>query len=160
MRTRYVRTLTSEERAALEHLYRHGRTHFERRRAHFLLLSAAGHHLKQAAGLVGMSRKTAGHTLRTFEAQGVAGLHEPSRPGRRSRVTAAMREELDATLQRSPREQGLPTNNWTGPGLCRHLQEKYGVALSPDQAVRLMRQLGFRQVRPRPRLAKGDPEAK
>jgi transposase len=160
MRTRYVRPLTDEERAALEALYRQGRLHYERRRAHFILLSAAGHPLKTAAELVGMSRKTAGHTLRQFEAQGVAGLLEPHRPGRRSRVTPALRAELDAVLSQSPRAQGLPANNWTGPVLCHYLAQRYQIPLSPDQARRLLHQLQYRQVRPRPRLAKGDPEAK
>jgi transposase len=124
MRTRYVRPLTANERAALEHLYRYGKSHFERRRAQFILLSAAGHHLQQAASLVGMCRKTAGHTLRTFETEGEPGLHEPKRSGRRSRASGTVRQELDAALQRSPRELGLPTNNWTGPVLSRHLQER------------------------------------
>lgn len=160
MRTRYVRPLTPEERAALETLYRQGRLHYERSRAHFILLSAAGHHLKAAATLVGMSRKTAGHTLRAFEAHGVAGLHEPPRPGRPSRVSASVLQELDAALAQSPREQGLPANNWTSPLLCRHLEQKYGIRLSDDQALRILRKLEYRQVRPRPRLAKGDPDAK
>jgi transposase len=160
MRTRYVRPLTEVERAALETLYRSGRTHYERRRAHFLLLSADGQHLKAAAALVGMSRKTAGHTLRSFETAGVAGLQEPKRPGRRSRVSAAVLQELDAALAQSPREQGLPANNWNSPLLCRQLERKYGIHLSDDQALRILRKLEYRQVRPRPRLAKGDAEAK
>lgn len=125
MRTRYVRPLTAEEQRALEALYRDGRTHFERRRAHFILLSAGGHHLKEAAALVGMSRKTAGHTLRSFEAEGVSGLHEPKRSGRRSRASAAVLQQLDEALAQSPRLQGLPANNWSGPLVSRHLQEKY-----------------------------------
>lgn len=160
MRTRYVRPLTPEERQALEALYRDGRTHFERRRAHFILLSAGGHHLKQAAALVGMSRKTAGHTLRSFETRGVSGLHEPHRPGRRSRVSAAVLQQLDEALAQSPRVQGLPANNWSGPLVSRYLQEQHQIRLSDDQARRLLRKLEYRQVRPRPRLAKGDPDAK
>lgn len=160
MRTRYVRPLTNEERVALETLYREGHLHHERRRAHFILLSAAGQHLKAAAELVGMSRKTAGRTLRQFEADGVAGLLEPKRPGRRSQVTAAILAELEVVLARSPREQGLPANNWSSPVLCQHLARQYGLRFSDDQALRILRKLGYRQVRPRPRLAKGDPQAK
>jgi transposase len=160
MRTRYVRPLTEEERSALEALHREGHLHFERRRAHFILLSASGHHLKEAATLVGMSRKTAGNTLRAFEAQGVTGLHEPKRPGRNSRVSAQVLGQLDAALSQSPRLQGLPANNWTGPLVSRYLQEKHQISLSDDQARRLLHKLDYRQVRPRPRLAKGDPSGK
>lgn len=160
MRTRYVRPLTGEERSALEALHREGHLHFERRRAHFILLSASGQHLKAAAALVGMSRKAAGQTLRAFEAQGVTGLKEPKRPGRTSRVSAEVRQQLDAALSQCPRLQGLPANNWTGPLVSRYLKEKHQISLSDDQARRLLHQLDYRQVRPRPRLAKGDPAKK
>ncbi len=160
MRTRYVRPLTDEERSALEALHRQGHIHFERRRAHFILLSASGHHLKASATLVGMSRKAAGNALRAFEAQGVTGLHEPQRPGRSSRVSAEVLKQLVAAASQSPRLQGLTTNNWTGPLVSRYLKEKHQILLSDDQARRLLHKLGYRQVRPRPRLAKGDPAGK
>ena len=59
MRQHFVRPVTSEEEQALQQLYRQGRTHLERRRGQFILLSAKGHDLLHAAQLVGMSRKTA-----------------------------------------------------------------------------------------------------
>ena len=156
MRSRHVRPLTTEERQALTSLHREGRTHFERRRAHFILLSAAGHRLKEAAELVGMSRKTAGRTLRVFEAEGVDSLRELARGGRRSALGDAARLEIAAVLSRSPRDQGYATNNWTGPVLRDYLIKKYQVTLSVDQVQRLMHQVGFRRVRARRKLAKGD----
>lgn len=160
MRTRYVRPLTETERAELTSLYREGSLHYERRRAHFILLSAEGHHLNAAADLVGMRRKTAGRTLRQFETSGVSGLREPKRPGRRSQITPAMLADSDVVLAQSPRDQGLPANNWSSPVLVQNLDRQYQLRLSDDQALRILRKLGYRQVRPRPRLAKGDPQAK
>lgn len=160
MRARCVRPLSPEEQTALEALYAKGRSHLERRRAHFLLLSAQGKALCEAARLVGISRKAAGYTLRRFEAHGVAVLHEHERQGRRSALTPELKAKLDTVLQGSPRAQKLPTNNWTGPVLVQYLKKEHSLELSADQARRWMHQLGFRRVRPRPRLAKGDRDAK
>lgn len=160
MRIRCVRLLTAEETAALKTLHREGKSHLERCRAQFLLFSAQGKALCEAAQLAGISRKTAGYTLRRFESQGVAILREHVRTGRRSALTPELAAELATVLAGSPRAQQLPTNNWTGPVLVQYLQKKHALTLSDDQARRWLQRLGFRRVRPRPRLAKGDPEAK
>lgn len=156
MRQRFVRPLTTEEVTALEQLHRSGRTHDERRRAQFILFSAAGHDLLHAGQLVGMSRKTAGRTMRVFEAGGVAALRDVPRPGRVSALGPGPRAEVTQVLRQSPREQGYATNNWTGPLLRDYLIRTYQVTLSVDQVQRIMHQLGFRRVRARRKLAKGD----
>lgn len=156
MRQRFVRPLTTEEEQDLRQLYREGRTHLERRRAHFVLLSAAGQDLLHAALLVGMSRKTAGRTLRVFEAAGVAALRDVPPPGRVSALGPEPRAEVTQVLRQSPREQGYATNNWTGPLLRDYLIRTYQITLSVDQVQRIMHQLGFRRVRVRRKLAKGD----
>jgi transposase len=156
MRQRFVRPLSSEERTGLEELHQRGRTHDERRRAQFILFSAAGHDLRHSAQLVGMSRKTAGRTMRVFEEGGVAALRDVPRPGRVSALGAAARAEVAQVLRRSPREQGYATNNWSGPLLRDYLIRTYQVTLSVDQVQRIMHQVGFRRVRARRKLAKGD----
>ncbi|HEY2018272.1 MAG TPA: helix-turn-helix domain-containing protein [Bryobacteraceae bacterium] len=156
MRQRFVRPLTPEERTGLEELHQRGRTHDERRRAQFILFSAAGHDLLHSAQLVGMSRKTAGRTLRVFEAGGVAALRTVPRPGRVPALGPAARREVAEVLRQSPRQQGYATNNWTGPLLREYLRRTYQVTLSVDQIQRIMHQLGFRRVRARRKLAKGD----
>ena len=156
MRQRFVRPVTTEEESGLQQLYRAGRTHFERRRAQFILLSAAGNDLLHAAQLVGMSRKTAGRTVRVFEAGGVAALRDVPPPGRQSALGPEARAAVTQVLRQSPREQGYATNNWTGPLLRDYLIRTYQVTLSVDQVQRIMHQLGFRRVRARRRLAKGE----
>lgn len=160
MRVRHVRALSPEEQSELNRLVRDGHTHSERRRAQFILLSAAGHHLKQAALDLGMARSTAGRTLRAFEAGGVRALREPHRTGRPPRLTPEIRRVFDQALQQSPREHGFPTNSWTAPLAATYLASQHGVILSADQTRNWMRALGFRRVKPRPRLAKGDADAK
>lgn len=156
MNQRFVRPLTPDEQVGLQQLYQQGRCHFERRRAQFILLSAAGHDLQTAAALVGMSRKAAGRALRCFEAEGVTALQEVPRPGRVSALGAEARAQVQQVLRQSPREHGYATNNWTGPLLRDYLSKTYSVTLSVDQVQRIMHQVGFRRVRARRKLAKGD----
>lgn len=156
MRTRFVRPLSSEEEQALTSLYREGRCFLERRRAHFILLSAGGRLLNEAAELIGMSRKTGGRTLRVFEAQGVDALREKPRGGPRPALDAEQRAQVAEVLKGSPRAQGYATNNWTGPVLRSYLTKTFKVTLSVSQVQRLMHRVGFRLVRARRKLAKGD----
>ncbi len=156
MRTRYVRPLTETEQAELTTLYEQGRTHFERRRAQFILLSATGRLLQEAAALVGMSRKAAGRTLRLFEAIGVAALRDVPRTGRPPALGPEVRAKIAAVLRQSPRTYGYATNNWTGPVLRDYVIRTYQVTLSVDQIQKIMHQVGFRRVRARRKLAKGD----
>jgi len=156
MHQRFVRPLATEEQEALQQLYQQGHTHLERRRAHFVLLSAAGHDLQAAARLVGMSRKTAGRTLRLFEAEGVTALRCVPRPGPVSALGTAAREQVKQVLRQSPREHRYATNNWTGAVLRDYLIRTFQVTLAVDQVQRIMPQVGFRRVRARRRLAKGE----
>ena len=121
-----------------------------------MLLSAAGHDLQAAAGLVGMSRKTAERTLRLFEAEGVTALRCVPRPGPVSALGTAAREQVKQVLRQSPREHGYATHNWTGAVLRDYLIRTFQVTLSVDQVQRSMPQVGVRRVRARRRLAKGE----
>lgn len=156
MRTRHVRPLSAAEQAELTRMHRRGATDRERRRAHLILLSAVGHCLKRAGELAGLERQAASRAVERFEAGGTAGLQEPKRPGRTPRLDAAAREDLGKALRRSPREFGYATNTWTGRLACDYVQKQDGVTLSDDQMWRIFRALGFRQVKARRRLQKGD----
>jgi len=152
--------LTAEEVRDLEQLYQHGKSHYERRRAHFILLSNQGHRLNETAALVGMSRKAAGRTMRCFETGGIAALLDHPRLGRTPKLGPEQREQIDAVLRHSPQEFGYATNNWTGPLLVDYIQKTFGISLSDDRACILMHRLGFRRVRARRKISKGDTQAK
>jgi len=52
----------------------------------------------------------------------------------------------------------LNANLWDGKLLSHHIRQQYGIELGVRQCQRLFRQLGFRLRKPRPLIAKADPQ--
>jgi transposase len=128
-------------------------------RLHGVLLICNGFSSNEVAELFGHSPRTVQYWIHRFEKSGFAGLEETPRPGRPSRIEEAVLEEISQQLRQSPRELGYAQNLWEGKLLSHHLKERFGISLGVRQCQRLFRQLGFRRRKPRPLIAKSDPEA-
>lgn len=129
-------------------------------RLHGVLLICNGFSSNEVAELFGHSPRTVQYWIHRFEESGFAGLEETPRPGRPSRIEEAVLEEISQQLRQYPRELGYAQNLWDGKLLSHHLKERFGISLGVRQCQRLFRQLGFRRRKPRPLIAKSDPEAK
>ena len=99
---RYVKALLSGQVEELEGVWRAGRCHRERQRAHAVLLSAKGYSLDECADILGVDRDAVSRWLSRWEAQGVAGLSEGPRPGRPPALGPAEREALAAAAALNP----------------------------------------------------------
>lgn len=128
-------------------------------RLHGVLLICNGFSCNEVAELFGHSPRTVQYWIHRFEESGFAGLEETPRPGRPSRIEEAVLEEISQQLRQYPRELGYAKNLWDGKLLSHHLKERFGISLGVRQCQRLFRQLGFRRRKPRPLIAKSDPEA-
>jgi len=128
-------------------------------RLHGLLLCCSGFSCYEVAAMLGQSARGVEYWLRRFERSGFAGLEEHARSGRPTRLDARKRQLLGQHLRKSPRELGYAQNLWDGRLLGHHLQETFGVRLRVRQCQRLFRQFGFRRRKPRPVIAKADPDA-
>lgn len=128
-------------------------------RLHGVLLICSGFSSNEVAELFGHSPRTVQYWIHRFEESGFAGLEETPRPGRPSRIEEAVLEEISKQLRCFPRELGYAQNLWDGKLLSNHLKERFGISLGVRQCQRLFRQLGFRRRKPRPLIAKSDPEA-
>jgi len=128
-------------------------------RLHGVLLICNGFSSNEVAELFGHSPRTVQYWIHRFEESGFAGLEETPRPGRPSRIEEAVLEEISQQLRRNPRELGYGQNLWDGKLLSHHLKERFGISLGVRQCQRLFRQLGFRRRKPRPVIAKSDPDA-
>lgn len=128
-------------------------------RLHGVLLICNGFSSNEVAELFGHSPRTVQYWIHRFEESGFAGLEERPRPGRPSRIEEAVLEEISQQLRQYPRELGYAQNLWDGKLLSHHLKERFGISLGVRQCQRLFRQLGFRRRKPRPLIAKSDPEA-
>lgn len=127
-------------------------------RLHGVLLVAQGASCPEAARLLGDAPRTVEYWVRAFEERGLAGLREGERSGRPRRLSATQLEAIDSVLRRAPREIGLGGNLWDGKTLAAWIEREYGIGLGVRQCQRLFQQLGFRLRKPRPAIARADPE--
>lgn len=91
---KFVPPLTETDRTALEVEYRQGATHRQRQRAQAVLLSARGYPLDQLADILAADRDTVSRWLDQWQKQGLAGLTDAPKPGRPSKLEAAVEEEI------------------------------------------------------------------
>ena len=128
-------------------------------RLHGVLLVAQGMTCPEVARLLGDAPRTVEYWVQRFEKEGLAGLREGERGGR---PQAAERETADAANQRSSaqdaREAGSARQSMGRQNPGRLDRTAVRDQLGVRQCQRLFRQLGFRLRKPRPAIARADPE--
>lgn len=127
-------------------------------RLHGLLLIAQGMSCFKVADLLGDSLRTVQYWVHRFEERGLAGLQEGSRSGRPSRLNAAKIEDVKMALRKRPLDFGLNGNLWDGKTLAAYIQKKHRVKLGARRCRQFFRQWEFRLRKPRPVIARADPE--
>lgn len=127
-------------------------------RLHGVLLVAQGMSCPEVGRLLGDAPRTVQYWVRRFEEQGLTGLVEGERPGRPRRLSERQLEVVDSVLRQPPSSVGLAANLWDGKTLSAFIQRRYKVSVGVRQCQRLFRQFGFRLRKPRPLIARADPE--
>jgi transposase len=127
-------------------------------RLHGVLLVAQGMTCPEVAGLLGDAPRSVENWVHRFEQKGWAGLREGERPGRPRRLNEQQLAGIGQALRQTPRDVGLGGNLWDGKTLAVWIEQQYGIALGVRQCQRLFRQLGFRLRKPRPQIARADPQ--
>ena len=77
----------------------------------------------------------------------MGGVLERPRSGRRTALTARLRQQLTHHLKQSPEEHGLARAVWDGPTLVVHLRRRFGLELTVRQAQKWLHRLGYRLKR-------------
>ena len=153
----FVRALSEAERVTLRQGVRRevGRVS-ERMRA--VLLSARGFAVPQIAGIFECDEATVREWIARFEAEGVGGLRDRPRSGRRPRATPAALATLAQAVDAGPEAVGQAGGVWTAVTLRLYLALTAQVSLSAASVRRVLVTLGFRWRRPQLALP-ADPEA-
>lgn len=112
-----------------------------------LLLVVEGQRPGWIAEVLGLTRMSLCRWIHAVNEQGIESLVPQPKPGRPATLTAKVRRELAAHLERSPQEFGLNRVQWDGPTLVVHLKRRFGIALKVRQAQIWMHQLGYRMKR-------------
>jgi len=144
--------------SVLEEIQRSEESRYDHR-LHGILLACAGFNSTQIAEILGHGRRTIQYWIRNFEKSGFAGLQETPRAGRPTAVDKDLEESISNDLRKSPSDFGYSQTLWDGKLLSKHLADYYGIHLGVRQCQRLFHKLGFRLRKPRPVIAKADPEA-
>jgi len=150
-----VPSLTEEQRAALDQLYRKTKLPRVRTRAQMVLLSAEQ---GEIAAIVRESAVTVLTWLKRYRAEGIEGLQDAPRAGRSTTVTEEFRKYLLESVRRRPRSLGLAFSMWTLQRLADYLAEKTGIRVS-DETIR--RELAKKDIvfsRPQHTISSPDPE--
>lgn len=129
-------------------------------RLHGILLICKGFSCTEVAEFFNHSPRTIQYWVKRFEEKGFAGLVDAPHSGRPTRWDEKIMEAIGRDLRESPRSFEYHQNLWDGKLLSHHLSERYDVSLGVRQCQRLFTHLGFRRRKPRPVIAKSDPEAK
>ena len=82
----------------------------------------------------------------------------PGLPGRKARLDEKQLRRIGQVLRATPKAAGLSGVLWDGKSLSAFIAREWGVDLKVRQCQRLFRKLNFRLRKPRPQVAKSDPQ--
>jgi transposase len=140
-----------------DEIRRSGESRYDHR-LHGVLMVAQGMTCPDVSQLLGDSPRTVEYWVRRFEEKGLAGLVEGERSGRPRRLNDKQLEEISSVLREPPEAVGITRGLWDGKGLAAFVKERHGVVLGVRQCQYIFKSLGFRLRKPRPLIARANPE--
>lgn len=146
--TRYVHDLTDKEIETLERHHHQTKVAHVRSRCEVILLSNEGLTPPQIAKRVRFSARTVRRVIDRYEVEGLQGLANKRIPGRPARVTPGYLKQLEETVERSPREMGLPFSNWTTSHLAAYMDQQTGIRIGARQMENYLKAHDWRLRRP------------
>ena len=129
------------------------------RRMLALALVLEGYSREEAARHAGMDRQTLRDWVHRYNAEGLAGLRDRPRSGRKPRLTSEQGAELAAAVERGPDPDRDGVVRWRRVDLKALLKAHYGVELHERSVGKLLHRLGFARLSVRPKHPLSDPAA-
>lgn len=120
----------------------------ERRRMKAAKLFSQGQTQAQVSRQLGVSRQSASRWFAAWQKGGARQLRGAGRAGRKPRLTAVQRQQLEQGLRSGPQWLGYTTPVWTAARVADLIQRQTGVRYHPDHIYRLLQQLGWSCQRP------------
>ena len=129
------------------------------RRMLALALVLEGSSREEAARHAGMDRQTLRDWVHRYNGEGLAGLRDRPRSGRRPRLTAGQEAELAAAVERGPDPDRDGVVRWRRIDLKALIEARFAVRLHERTVGKVLRRLGFARLSVRPEHPKADEAA-
>lgn len=146
MRTKYQ--LNPKEFAEIEKAIRQDKRAEVRQRATVIRLFHLGQKPATVAEQQMVSVPTVYNWHKLWRENGVAGLTNKVRPGRKPKATEEYCLKLEEMLSKEPSEYGYRFAIWTADRLRTHLKQETGIQLSEGRFRALLKKKGYRYRRP------------
>ena len=130
------------------------------RRMLALALVLEGGSREAAARAAGMDRQTLRDWVHRYNAEGLPGLRDRRRPGRKPRLTAGQEAELAAAVERGPDPDRDGVVRRRRVDLQALIEARFAVRLHERSVGKVLRRLGFARLSVRPRHPKADEAAR
>jgi transposase len=129
------------------------------RRRLALALVLEGSSREAAARAAGMDRQTLRDWVHRYNAEGLPGLRDRRRPGRKPRLTPGQEAELAAAVERGPDPNRDGVVRWRRVDLQALIEARFAARLHERSVGKVLRRLGFARLSVRPRHPKADEAA-
>lgn len=125
---------------------------------HAVLLATKNLSCPNIAKLLGDSERTIRNWINSYLKDGLQGLVDEEKSGRPRKLSNEQLSHIEKVLRMLPEDVGISSGIWDGKTLSAYIEEKFNINLSVRQCQRLFREFGFRLRKPRPVIARSDPE--
>ena len=129
------------------------------RRMLALALVLEGGSREEAARCAGMDRQTLRDWVHRYNAEGLRGLRDRPRSGRKPRLTPEQGAELATVVDRGPDPDRDGVVRWRRVDLKALIEARFGVRLHERSVGKVLRRLGFARLSVRPQHPQTDKAA-
>ena len=129
------------------------------RRMLALALVLDGASREEAARHAGMDRQTLRDWVHRYNEEGLLGLYDRRRSGRKPRLTPEQEAELATAVERGPDPDRDGVVRWRRVDLRALIETRFAVRLHERSVGKLRRRLGFARLSVRPKHPKADEAA-
>jgi transposase len=114
----------------------------------------------EAARLAGMERQALRDAVVRYNAEGLEGLRDRPKLGRRPALSEPEQALLLAAIFSGPDRARYGCTDWTLPALCRWIEDRFDKRLHPASLSRIVRRLDLSRQKTRPLHPEADERAK
>jgi len=130
----------------------------QRRRERAIGLLQEGHTLAAVAEKVRVNIRSVQRWKRSFQIEGLAGIHAQTSSGRPHRLSEENKECLTKTLLDGAKASGFPTDLWTCQRVTDVIRRQFGIQYHFCHVSRILHSLGWSPQRPTRRALKRNEE--